>query len=441
MIEMLSPVIEAPLQPSHTAIPHINPLAARSDPKITTYAKASQNLSLPTSSTRSTLPQITQTPAKQFGLRTQNFRTQSNNKENNTDQLDDGTWEYYSKIINDDSLWLSSSKKTKKSERDILAEEAMEFRKEQQQSGLKQNEATLKVSNHSSLAKQPENSNQKGFINPFRFSQGKSQLESQQHSLEVDNHAESVQKSAKVSIAKSINSDKSVLDMRNSPLPDKFRRRLQTEFAEKENAEEDEEEIFSVGSKKVKKPTQRDVHIHKELESQINTNKDSEANSSRKKVARTSLKKKPLFSEHEEASNLSNSQGQEEEQESFRLETPGRLSKLKNSQSPSKLPLRMDLEGNSNAKASPFRSVTKSHGIIFDDEEGEKNDDGDDAVSTARSHMSQNQLKALKQLVVDKREAAAKQSAGKITPSQIPKESCTICLCKICHLLQLKLTL
>ena len=65
----------------------------------------------------------------------------------------------------------------------------------------------------------------------------------------------------------------------------------------------------------------------------------------------------------------------------------------------------------------------------FDENDGNKGKSSSQRL-TKRSSLSDNQLKRLKKLVVDKRDAAAKKEPEKINPTQSPKskENCSICL-------------
>lgn len=176
--------------------------------------------------------------------------------------------------------------------------------------------------------------------------------------------------------------------------------------------ESSDEEIIrpATAAKKVKKVNEeRDSKIHKQLENQI-VKRAAEANSSKKKVSRHTKKRVFELDEDTEVKSAPvQDQKPKEPQRKSTRRTSG-ASEERKAQTPSPISGKITTR-----KSSSGASKRQDFGS-----------DDDNKSTGSKARFSQSQLQQLKKLVVEKRDAASKINQ---TQSQIPRESCTICLC------------
>lgn len=284
---------------------------------------------------------------------------------------------------------------------------------------LRQRDLNLSRSNSfSSFTSIDKVSNKGCIVNPFKFTHSQPAVDSQTLSQ--------ISRSGTPDASTQQNNESQVLTRKMPPQLKKLRltqftktkrRRRRSNLPGKENIA-DEIKDLEPGTKKVKKSNKsRDKRIHKELENQLNT---------------SNFRKGIELGPNIENSRRKFDMEPEEPEVNWRVDegidipaadlTSSSISD--ESESHSKYSFRIILDDDSQMKEEAPSKLKQLQVTLSDGEDQDRSFD-------LKSQSSQLTFRQLKQMVVEKREAAAKKSLDKsvVTQSLIPRETCTICLC------------
>ena len=322
-------------------------------------------------------------------------------------EIDKSMWEGFANLTNENCSQLTPKANNENSQSNIL------------KNVLRQRDLNLSRSNSfSSFTSIDKVSNKGCIVNPFKFTHSQPAVDSQTLSQ--------ISRSGTPDASTQQNNESQVLTRKMPPQLKKLRltqftktkrRRRRSNLPGKENIA-DEIKDLEPGTKKVKKSNKsRDKRIHKELENQLNT---------------SNFRKGIELGPNIENSRRKFDMEPEEPEVNWRVDegmdipaadlTSSSISD--ESESHSKYSFRIILDDDSQMKEEAPSKLKQLQVTLSDGEDQDRSFD-------LKSQSSQLTFRQLKQMVVEKREAAAKKSLDKsvVTQSLIPRETCTICLC------------
>ena len=346
---------------------------------------------------------------------------------------DDDIWKYYADILDDDSQWEKASKEKTSSSNNISSSKdnsnSVHTSGKNYSKNSKESASTPQLSSHESeltenLTYESKKKTLGGNQNPFKFSQANPKLPYSQKNSQSDLNKLQTQDNSVINANKSSRGfDEELINKQNllrnratdSPSRQTLKRRERKMLIEEEdNTSEKRTEEYEKIEKKLKRNDDDFQQDQSSLRTRDTNKNERRSGSSKKKKVAIPNRRKPLQLDDYDSDSHENSQ-KENKQASNQA--------LNNSR-----PQDMDLE-------SPSQSQEEKKVVEASEEESKEASHARDGKDR-RSSLSHNQLKRLKKIVTDKREAAAKQSVGKTAPAQSQESnpSCVICLCKIIFL-------